>query len=166
MTWRRRFFIQKYLLSTTWLAWSLVLHLLFCSVGRNKHGHIHTDTHAHRHTESNVFMANFEAKYIYSYIKETSLLYLSTLDILTTWLWYEKAQKPSQLHSLKKLNDKHKTIKSEFQISRRKIPFFDSVLYKDENNIQTTLYHKPTYRQAFWQAESENPKISKKKHSI
>ena len=46
---------------------------------------------------------------------------------------------------IKELNEKHKTIKFDFQISRRKITFLDVMLYKDKNNnIQTTLYRKPT----------------------
>ena len=40
---------------------------------------------------------------------------------------------------------KNNTIKFDFQISPRKIAFLDTMLYKDENNnIQTTLYRKPT----------------------
>ena len=45
---------------------------------------------------------------------------------------------------------KNKTIKFDFQFSPQKIAFLDAMLYKDENNnIQTTLYRKPTYQQAF-----------------
>ena len=36
-------------------------------------------------------------------------------------------------------------------------------IYKDENNnIQTTLYHKPTYQQAFLYAKSEHPRFLKR----
>ena len=46
---------------------------------------------------------------------------------------------------IKELNEKHKTIKFDFQISSRKIAFLDAMLYQDENsNIQTKLYRKPT----------------------
>ena len=39
------------------------------------------------------------------------------------------------------LNEKHKTIKFDFQISPRKNAFLDTKQRKDENkNIQTTLY--------------------------
>ena len=41
----------------------------------------------------------------------------------------------------KGLNEKHKTIKFDFQISPRKIAFLDTEQHKGENkNIQTTLY--------------------------
>ena len=56
---------------------------------------------------------------------------------------------------IKELNEKHKTIKFDFQISPRKIAFLDTMLYKDENNhIQTTLYRKPTNQQTFLHAKS------------
>ena len=62
----------------------------------------------------------------------------------------------------KKLNEKHKTIKFDFQISPRKIAFLDAMLYKDENNnIQTTLYRKPADQQAFLHAKSEHPRSLK-----
>ena len=58
---------------------------------------------------------------------------------------------------MKELNEKHKTIKYDFQISPRKIAFLDVMLYKDKNNnMQTTLYLKPTDQQAFLQAKSEH----------
>ena len=59
-------------------------------------------------------------------------------------IWKDK--KAELMTFIKKLNEKHKTIKFDFQISPRKIAFLDTMLYKDENdNIQTTLYRK-TYR--------------------
>ena len=90
----------------------------------------------------NIFMVNFEAKHIYPYIKENSLLYLRYADnIFMIW----KGTKADLITFIKELNEKHKTIKFDFQISRRKITFLDVMLYKDKNNnIQTTLYRKPT----------------------
>ena len=42
---------------------------------------------------------------------------------------------------IKQLNEKHKTIKFDFQISSRKVAFLDTILYKDENNnTKITLY--------------------------
>ena len=44
----------------------------------------------------------------------------------------------------KPLNEKHKTIKFDFQVLPRKIAFLKAMLYKDKNNnIQTTLHSKP-----------------------
>ena len=90
----------------------------------------------------NIFMAKFEAKHIYPYIKEKSLLYLRYIDdIFIMW----KGTKAELMTFIKQLNEKHETIKFHFRISPRKIASFDAMLYKDENsNIQTTLYRKPT----------------------
>ena len=104
---------------------------------------------------TNIFMANFEAYHIYSYIKEMSLLYLRYIDnIFMIW----KDKKAELMIFINDLNEKHKTIKFDFQISPRKIAFLDTMLYKDENNnIQTTLCPKPTDQQAFLHAKSEQP---------
>ena len=108
---------------------------------------------------ANIFMANFEAKHIYPYIKEMSLLDLSYIDdILMIW----KGTKVELMTFTKELNEKHKTIKFDCQISPRKIAFLDAMLYKDENNnIQTTLYRKPTDQQPFLHAKSEHPRSLK-----
>ena len=51
---------------------------------------------------------------------------------------------------IKVLNEKHKTFKFDFEISPRKVLFLETILYKDKKrNIQTTLYHEPTNKQAF-----------------
>ena len=68
-----------------------------------------------------------------------------------------KGTKAELITFIKDLNEKYKTIKFNFQVSRRVIAFLDAMLYKDENNnIQTTLYRKPTDQQAFLQAKSEH----------
>ena len=91
---------------------------------------------------SNIFMANFEAKHIYQYIKEMSLLYLRYIDdIFMIW----KGTKAELITFMKKLNEKYKTIKFDFQISPKKIAFLNAMLYKyGINNIQIALYRKPT----------------------
>ena len=108
---------------------------------------------------ANIFMANFEAKHIYPYIKEKSLLCLRYIDD-TFMIW--KGTKVELITFIEELNEKHKMIKFDFQISPRKIAFLDTMLYKDENNnIQTTLYSKPTDQQAFLHAKSEHPRSLK-----
>ena len=73
-----------------------------------------------------------------------------------------KSTKVELITFIKELNEKHKKIKFDFQISPRKIAFLDAMLYKDENNnIQTTLYRKPTDQQAFLHAKSEHPRSLK-----
>ena len=85
---------------------------------------------------ANIFMVNFEAKHIYPYIKEMSLLYLRYVDdIFMIW----KGTKVELMSFIKEQNGKHKNYQIFFQISPRKIEFLDAMLCKDENsNIQTT----------------------------
>ena len=53
-------------------------------------------------------------------------------------------------------------LKFYFQFSPRKIAFIDAMLFKDENNnLQTTLYGKPTDKQEFLEAKSEHPRFLK-----
>ena len=60
------------------------------------------------------FEANFEAKHIYPYIKEMPLLRFGYIDDLFT-IW--KDTKAGLMTFIQNLNKKHKTIKSDFQIS-------------------------------------------------
>ena len=69
-----------------------------------------------------------------------------------------KGKKTELMTFIKKLHEKHKTIKFDFQISTRNIAFLDAMLYKDKNNkTQTTLYHKPKDQHVFLHAKSEHP---------
>ena len=68
----------------------------------------------------NIFMANFVAKHIYPYIKEIYLLDLRYNDD-RYMIW--KGAKAGLMTFIKELNEKHKTIKFDFQISPRKIAF-------------------------------------------
>ena len=93
---------------------------------------------------SKISMENFEVKHICSYIKRC----LQVNDI------YQKT-KPK------------KTMKFDLQISPNKVVFL-ALLCKDENNnIQTTLYHKPRDEQTtFLHTKSEHPRISKEQHPV
>ena len=75
-----------------------------------------------------------------------SLLYRRYIDDLFM-IW--KGAKAELMTFIKVLNEKHKTFKFDLEISPR-ILFLETILYKDEKrNIQTTLYYKPTDKQAF-----------------
>ena len=66
-----------------------------------------------------------------------------------------------------KLNQQHLSIKFEMKYSKDKIEFLDTLIYKDENNnIQTTLYRKPTDRQNYINSKSAHPFSLKKKNCI
>ena len=91
-------------------------------------------------------MLQFEEKHIYPYIKDMTLLYFRYIDdLLIIW----KGTKEQLITFITELNRKHKTIKFEYEISSQKIPFSDTMVDKDkENNLQTTLYWKPTDQQS------------------
>ena len=73
---------------------------------------------------ANIFISNFEAKQTYSYIIEVSLLYLRHIDdMLMIW----KGTKAKLKTLIKDLNETHKSIKFDFQISPRKIAFLDAM---------------------------------------
>ena len=88
-------------------------------------------------TYVNIFMANFEAKHIYPYIKEKSLLYLRYIDDMFM-IW--KGTKAELMTIMKELNEKHKTIKFDFQVSLRKIAFLDAMLQKTKIATSKQLY--------------------------
>ena len=98
-----------------------------------------------------LFIAEFEEKHIYPYIKAMSLLYLKCIDdIFIIW----KGTKEQLITFINKLNKKHKAIKFEYEISSQKIPFLDTMVYKDkENNLQVTLYQKSTDQQSYLHAK-------------
>ena len=67
-------------------------------------------------SQANIFLANFEAKHIYPYIKGMSLLYLRNIED-TFMVW--KDTKAELMTFIKELNEKYKTTKFDFQISPR-----------------------------------------------
>ena len=55
------------------------------------------------------------------------------------------------------MNKKHKPIKFECEISLQKVPFLDTMLYKDQdNNSQKTIYRKPADQESYIHAKSEH----------
>ena len=100
---------------------------------------------------ANLFMAQLEEKHIYPHIKGIALSYLRYIDdIFIIW----KGTKEQSITFINELNKNHKTIKFEYEISSQKIPFLDTMVYKEkENNLQTTLYRKPTDQQFYLHAK-------------
>ena len=108
---------------------------------------------------ANIFMADFESKYIYPLIKNKAITYLRYIDdIFMIWT----ASMDELQNFIQVLNSKHQSIRFEFNISTLKMEFLDVLLYKDQNhNIQTTLYKKPNDHQSYLHAKSEHPKSLK-----
>ena len=108
---------------------------------------------------ANLFMAEFESKYIFPLIANKSILYLRYIDdIFLIW--------SNPLNDLKiflnDVNEIHPSIKFESSFSKSKIPFLDVLVYKDSfSKLQTTLYKKPTDSQCFLHSKSAHPKTLK-----
>ena len=86
---------------------------------------------------ANIFIANFELKYIYSHIKDKAKVFLRFIDDLFM-IWTGSEQE--LLDFMSSLNKKHPSIKFEFKYSQTKIGFLDVLVYKGHNNkLQTTL---------------------------
>ena len=97
---------------------------------------------------ANTFMASFESKFIYPYIKVKVVTFLRFIDdVFMIWTDTEE----ELLKFINELNQKHKTIKSDFKFSKTEIEFLDVLVYKDINNkLQITLYKKPTDRKIYY----------------
>ena len=66
---------------------------------------------------SNIFMANFELKYVYPYIKDKTKMFLMFIDDLFM-IW--TGSKQELLDFTRDLNEKHPSIKLEFKYSQTK----------------------------------------------
>ena len=93
---------------------------------------------------------------IYPYIKEKIKRFLRFIDdLFMIWTGTEE----QRLRFINELKQKHKTMKFEFKYSKPKIEFLDALVYKDINNkLQITLCKKPTDRQSYLHAKSEQKK--------
>ena len=97
---------------------------------------------------------------IYPLIRNATTLYLRyTDDMILKWTKSEN----ELVTFLEKLNQQHSSIKFEMKYFKEKIEFLDTLIYKDKNNnIQTTLYKKPTDRQNYIHSKSAHPFSLKK----
>ena len=109
---------------------------------------------------ANMFMSEFEVKYIYPLIKNKYLIYLRYIDdIFMVWIKSE-----SELRKfMNEINQKHQSIKFDFMFSKENIEFLDTLVYIDSNSrLQTTLYKKPADCQNYLHAKSAHPFSLKK----
>ena len=107
----------------------------------------------------NIFMANFELKYIYSYIKDKTKMFLGFVDDLFM-IWTGSEQE--LLDFMNDLNKKYYSIKFEFKYSETIIEFLDVLAYKDQNNIlQITIFRKQMDQQNYLDHWSDYPKLLK-----
>ena len=109
---------------------------------------------------ANIFMAEFEQKYIYPLTKDKSILFLRYVDeIFMAWTKSEKQPKDF----MSEMNQKHPSIKFDYEFDCEPIEFLDTLVYIDEQNkLQATLFRKSSDRQNFLNAKSEHPYSFKK----
>ena len=80
-------------------------------------------------------MGEFEEKFIYPCKEGRTKLYLRYIDDIFI-IWTANELQFTQFIS--ELNDKHDSIKFDFEMSKKQIPFLDAIVYLDErNHIQT-----------------------------
>ena len=108
---------------------------------------------------ANIFIANFELKYVYPYIKDKTKMFLRFIDHLFM-IWTGSEQE--LLDFINDLNKKLPSIKFKFKYSQTKIEFLDVLVYKDQNNmLQITIHRNQTDRRNYLDARSEHPKSLK-----
>ena len=85
---------------------------------------------------ANIFMTEFEQKYVYPLIKDKSILFLRYIDIFMVWTKSEKQLKDF----MSELNQKHPSIKFHYRFHCKQIEFLNTLVYIDQQNkLQTTL---------------------------
>ena len=109
---------------------------------------------------ANIFIAEFEQKYVCPLLKDKSILLLHYIDdIFMVWTKFVKQLK----YILSELNQKHHSIKFDYKFDCKQIEFLDTLVYIDQQNkLQTTLSRKSSERQNFLNAKSEHPYSLKK----
>ena len=111
-------------------------------------------------TYANIFMAEFNEKRIYTFVKQISMIYLIFInEIFMMWTRSENELE----NFMKYLNTKQPSIKINFKYSKEKIEFLDILVYVDKNpKLKTNLYQKPTDSQNYLHANSKHIPLFKK----
>ena len=106
-------------------------------------------------TYADLFMGKFEEQRIYPRIQGNHLCYNRFRDdIFMIWIGGEESLKIF----LDEINKVHDSIKFEAKYSRKKIDFLDTTVYiTSEKKLATTLFRKPTDRNAYLHYSSYHP---------
>ena len=99
---------------------------------------------------ANIFMGKFEKTYIYPYINQFSNFYCRFIDDIF-FIWNGTVMQLQEF--IKKLNNRHPTIKFDFKFSKTSIEFLDTTTV-----LLTTVYCKPTDRRNFLHYTSAHPR--------
>ena len=108
---------------------------------------------------ANIFMGWFEEKFIFPLLTNLSDFSLRFIeDIFRIW-----NDTKTQFDSFfKKINECHRSIKFEYEMSKTEINFLDTTVFKVDNKLPTKLYIKPTDRQSYFHSKSQHPNSTKK----
>ena len=104
---------------------------------------------------ADIFMGGFERQHIYPRINGNHRCYTRFKDdVFLVWTYGEA----SLLQFFNEINSVHPSIKFECHHSRSKINFLDCMVHIDpEGNLSTSLYSKPTDRNAYLHHRSYPP---------
>ena len=92
---------------------------------------------------ANTFMGWFEEQFIFPLLTNFSDFYLRFIDdIFLIW----NGTKTEFDNFLKKINECHPSIKTEYEMSKTEINFPNTTVFKVDNKLQTKVYVKPNDR--------------------
>ena len=104
---------------------------------------------------ADLFIGRFEGTHIYPRINGKHRAYTRFKDDIFL-IWTDGL--PSLLEFFHQINQIHPTIKFECKYSKTEISFLDTLIRKDQaGNLSTTLYRKPTDRNAYLHYNSYHP---------
>ena len=107
---------------------------------------------------ANIFMSDFEEKYVYTYELQPKIWLRYIDDIFCIWQHGETELKKFTNH----LNGVHGTIKFTVETSNTSINFLDTTVMIRDQELETTLYVKPTDRNNYLPFDSAHPYHCKK----
>ena len=111
-------------------------------------------------TYANIFMGDFEEKYIYPFLGQCSTLYLRFIDDIFM-IWNGSQDELNTF--IETLNQQHNTIKFDIKTSTKEIDFLDTKVFIDENNLlKTKLYTKDTDTHNYLHRKSAHPENLKR----
>ena len=105
-------------------------------------------------TYANIFMGEFEEKYIYPKIKDKSCKYLRYIDdIFMVW----KSSQDELNQFIKEINEVHPSIKFTTESSKTQVNFLDTTIQINDSKLTTKTFKKPTDRSAYLHNTSYHP---------
>ena len=111
---------------------------------------------------ANIFMNDFEERYVYNYRLQPVAWYRYIDDIFCLWQHGEDKLEKFTTH----LNSVHETIKFTIEKSRTSVSFLDTEVHLDNNHLYTNLYVKPTDRNNYLPFDSAHPYHCKKRTTL